>query len=90
VYIIPPPSGIAEQVQLCFEKLSSRPAGSERSAPSSFRFCWGGGASDGPSLHHQRLDGVLSLRDHAPSNASYWHPAVRASQYDPKTLLFLS
>ncbi|TNN36458.1 TATA box-binding protein-associated factor RNA polymerase I subunit B [Liparis tanakae] len=42
------------------------------------RFCWGGGASDGPSLHHQRLDGVL--RGHAPSNASYWHPALRASQ----------
>ncbi|KAI3364674.1 hypothetical protein L3Q82_011449, partial [Scortum barcoo] len=70
---------IAEQVQICFEKLSCRPA-VQRCDPSSFRFCWGDeDGADGPSLHHQRLDGVLTLKEEVliPSNATYWHPALR-------------
>ncbi|XP_049914730.1 TATA box-binding protein-associated factor RNA polymerase I subunit B isoform X1 [Epinephelus moara] len=72
---------IAEQVQICFEKLSSRPAGVERVDPSSFRFCWGDeDGADGPSLHHKKLDGVVTLKRNVlvPSNSTYWHPALRA------------
>lgn len=76
---------IAEQVQVCFEKLSSRPAGVERGVPSSFRFCWGDeDGADGPSLHQKKLDGVLTLKHKVltPSNATYWHPALR--RCDPR------
>ncbi|KAM9339387.1 TATA box-binding protein-associated factor RNA polymerase I subunit B [Symphorus nematophorus] len=72
---------IAEQVQICFEKLSSRPAGVKRvRPPSSFRFCWGDeDGADGPSLHQKRLDGVTTWRHDVPTplNATYWHPALR-------------
>ncbi|XP_044024103.1 TATA box-binding protein-associated factor RNA polymerase I subunit B isoform X2 [Siniperca chuatsi] len=71
---------VAEQVQVCFEKLSSRPAGVERGDPSSFWFCWGDeDGADGPSLHQKKLDGVLTLKHNVltPSNAAYWHPALR-------------
>ncbi|KAF7651367.1 hypothetical protein LDENG_00111810 [Lucifuga dentata] len=72
---------VAEQVQICFEKLSARPAGVQSSAPSSiqssapssFSFCWGDqDGSDGPSMHHMRLDRVVT-----PCNPTYWHPALR-------------
>ncbi|XP_023152896.1 TATA box-binding protein-associated factor RNA polymerase I subunit B [Amphiprion ocellaris] len=71
---------IAEQVQLCFEKLSSRPAGVQEVSPSSFRFCWGDEeGSDGPSLHHMKLDGVVSQKHNllTPSNSTYWHPGLK-------------
>ncbi|KAK9531980.1 hypothetical protein VZT92_011365 [Zoarces viviparus] len=73
---------IAEQVQVCFEKLSSRLAGVNGVDPSSFRFRWGDEDSDGPGLHQKKLDGVLTLKDGVPtpSNSTYWHPALRASQ----------
>ncbi|XP_026163959.1 TATA box-binding protein-associated factor RNA polymerase I subunit B [Mastacembelus armatus] len=70
----------AEQLQACFERLSSCPAGVQRPEPSSFRFCWGDeDGADGPSLHHKKLDRVLTLKDHVwtPRNLSYWHPALR-------------
>ena len=73
-------AGIAEQVQICFEKLSSHTAGVECAAPSSFRFCWGDeDGADGPSLHQKRLDGVMAPKRKVPtpSNATYWHPALR-------------
>ncbi|XP_028252652.1 TATA box-binding protein-associated factor RNA polymerase I subunit B isoform X2 [Parambassis ranga] len=71
---------IAEQVQLCFEKLSSCPADVRSASPSSFRFCWGDeDGSDGPSLQHMKLDGLVTLKRDAqtPSNCTYWHPALR-------------
>ncbi|XP_072218175.1 TATA box-binding protein-associated factor RNA polymerase I subunit B [Leuresthes tenuis] len=70
----------AERVQMCFEKLSSCPAAVQDVGPSSFRFCWGEAAgADGPSLHHMKLDGVVSLKQDwlSPLNGSYWHPALR-------------
>ncbi|XP_035473145.2 TATA box-binding protein-associated factor RNA polymerase I subunit B isoform X2 [Scophthalmus maximus] len=70
----------AEQVQMCFEKLSCRPAGVQHCDVSSFRFCWGDkDGADGPSLHHQRLDGALTLKHNVltPSNSTYWHPVLR-------------
>ncbi|XP_029943232.1 TATA box-binding protein-associated factor RNA polymerase I subunit B [Salarias fasciatus] len=70
----------AEQVQACFERLSSCPAGVQTVAPSSFRFCWGDGdGADGPSMHHMKLDRVLTLKNGVPvpSNTVYWHPALR-------------
>uniref|UniRef100_A0A8C9ZKS9 TATA box-binding protein-associated factor RNA polymerase I subunit B n=1 Tax=Sander lucioperca TaxID=283035 RepID=A0A8C9ZKS9_SANLU len=72
---------IAEQLQICFEKLSSRPAGAEQDAPSSFRFCWGDGdGADGPSMHQQQLDAAVTLQRDVltPSNSTYWHPSLRA------------
>nr|XP_020480334.1 TATA box-binding protein-associated factor RNA polymerase I subunit B [Monopterus albus] len=69
----------AELVQACFEKLSSCPAGVQRSNMSSFRFCWGDeDGADGPSLHHKKLDGVVTLKKKvlSPSNSMYWHPAL--------------
>nr|XP_046229256.1 TATA box-binding protein-associated factor RNA polymerase I subunit B isoform X2 [Scatophagus argus] len=74
-------AGIAEQLQICFEKLSSCPAGVERVHPSSFTFCWGDeDRADGPSLHQKKLDGVVCLKDGGltPRTSSYWHPALRA------------
>ncbi|XP_056261118.1 TATA box-binding protein-associated factor RNA polymerase I subunit B isoform X1 [Seriola aureovittata] len=71
---------IAEQVQICFEKLSSCPVSVPRCDPSSFRFCWGDeDGADGPSLHHKKLDGAVSLKNDilTPSNSTYWHPALR-------------
>uniref|UniRef100_A0A1A8CSA7 TATA box-binding protein-associated factor RNA polymerase I subunit B n=1 Tax=Nothobranchius kadleci TaxID=1051664 RepID=A0A1A8CSA7_NOTKA len=71
---------ISEQLQMCFEKLSSSPAGVQDVGLSSFRFCWGDeDGSNGPSLHHMKLDGVLSLEDDVltPLNSSYWHPGLR-------------
>ncbi|KAM9354627.1 TATA box-binding protein-associated factor RNA polymerase I subunit B isoform 2-T2 [Pholidichthys leucotaenia] len=71
---------IAEQVQLCFEKLSSRPAGIQDHRPSTFGFCWGDGVdSDGPALHHARLAGILTQNTSFlfPSNGSYWHSGIR-------------
>ncbi|XP_062293752.1 TATA box-binding protein-associated factor RNA polymerase I subunit B [Scomber scombrus] len=71
---------IAEQVQICFEKLSSRMAGVQRDGPSSFIFCWGDeDGADGPSLHQQKLDGVVTLKSEVltPSNSTYWHPSLR-------------
>uniref|UniRef100_A0A1A7YTY5 TATA box-binding protein-associated factor RNA polymerase I subunit B n=1 Tax=Iconisemion striatum TaxID=60296 RepID=A0A1A7YTY5_9TELE len=71
---------IAEQLQMCFEKLSSCPSGVQDVTLSSFRFCWGDqDGSDGPSLHHMKLDGVVSLEDDVltPLNSSYWHPGLR-------------
>ncbi|XP_044232812.1 TATA box-binding protein-associated factor RNA polymerase I subunit B isoform X1 [Thunnus albacares] len=71
---------IAEQVQICFEKLSSRPAGVQCVGPSSFRFCWGDeDGADGPSLHQKKLDAVLTLKHDVltPSNSTYWHPPLR-------------
>ncbi|XP_035006981.1 TATA box-binding protein-associated factor RNA polymerase I subunit B isoform X2 [Hippoglossus stenolepis] len=75
----------AEQVQMCFEKLSSRPVGVQRCGPSSFIFCWGDeDGADGPSLHHQKLDRVLTLKHNVQtlSNTAYWHTALRVC--DPK------
>lgn len=69
----------AEQVLLCFQKLSCRPAGVERVDPSGFRFCWGDeDGADGPSLHHQSLDGVVTLKDQVltPVSSTYWNPAL--------------
>ncbi|KAM9840326.1 TATA box-binding protein-associated factor RNA polymerase I subunit B [Aulostomus maculatus] len=71
---------VAQQVQSCFEKLSSLPAGVRPAAPSSFRFCWGDQeGADGPSLHHQTLSGIVTLKHDilTPSNTSYWHPPLR-------------
>ncbi|XP_069028591.1 TATA box-binding protein-associated factor RNA polymerase I subunit B [Embiotoca jacksoni] len=71
---------IGEQVQKCFEKLSSCPVGVQEVSPSGFRFCWGDeDGSDGPSLHHMKLDAVVTSKQNfrTPSNASYWHPPLR-------------
>ncbi|XP_040919755.1 TATA box-binding protein-associated factor RNA polymerase I subunit B isoform X2 [Toxotes jaculatrix] len=70
----------AEQVQTCFEKLSSCPVGVQHCDRSSFRFCWGDeDGADGPSLHHKKMDRVLILEHDVltPSNSTYWHPALR-------------
>ncbi|XP_071323992.1 TATA box-binding protein-associated factor RNA polymerase I subunit B [Trachinotus anak] len=70
----------AEQIQGCFEKLSSCPVNVPRCEPSSFRFCWGDEVgADGPSLHHQKLDTAVILENDGltPSNSTYWHPALR-------------
>ncbi|XP_041814754.1 TATA box-binding protein-associated factor RNA polymerase I subunit B isoform X2 [Chelmon rostratus] len=71
---------IAEQMQICFEKLSSCPAGVESVEPSSFRFCWGDeDGADGPSLHQTKLAGLVTLKHNVltPSNATYWHPVLK-------------
>lgn len=76
-------AGIAEQVQACFQKLSSCPVGVQPADPSSFRFYWGDGdGADGPSLHHQKLDSAVTLNHnvHTASNTKYWHPALRACE----------
>ncbi|XP_026196406.1 TATA box-binding protein-associated factor RNA polymerase I subunit B [Anabas testudineus] len=70
----------AEQVQACFEKLSSCPVGVQPPNPSSFRFHWGDGdGADGPSLHHKKLDAVVTLKRNiqTPANSTYWHPGLR-------------
>ncbi|KAM6915490.1 TATA box-binding protein-associated factor RNA polymerase I subunit B [Xenentodon cancila] len=70
----------AEQLQNCFEKLSSCPVDVHGVAPSSFRFRWGDEeGSDGPSLHHMKLDGVMTLKHgvQTPWNVSYWYPALK-------------
>uniref|UniRef100_A0A3B4F4L3 TATA box-binding protein-associated factor RNA polymerase I subunit B n=1 Tax=Pundamilia nyererei TaxID=303518 RepID=A0A3B4F4L3_9CICH len=69
-----------QQVQLCFEKLTSCPSGLQDVGPSSFIFCWGDEEeSDGPSLHHMKLDEVVTRRYDflTPLNDIYWHPALR-------------
>ncbi|KAK2889765.1 TATA box-binding protein-associated factor RNA polymerase I subunit B [Channa argus] len=79
-YVIMKKKRTAEQVQACFEKLSSCPVAVQPPDPSSFRFCWGDEeGADGPSLHHKRLDGVLTRKQNisTASNSTYWHPALR-------------
>ncbi|KAM4713405.1 TATA box-binding protein-associated factor RNA polymerase I subunit B [Anableps anableps] len=71
---------ISENVQMCLKRLSSRPAAVQYVGPSSFQFCWGDEhGSDGPSLHHMKLDGVVSLSEGfmTPCNLNYWHPPLR-------------
>lgn len=75
----------AEQVQMCFEKLSSRLVDVQRRHPSSFTFCWGDeDGADGPSLHHQKLDPVWTLKDdvQTPAHSWCWHTALRVC--DPR------
>ncbi|XP_037541150.1 TATA box-binding protein-associated factor RNA polymerase I subunit B [Nematolebias whitei] len=79
-YLMTKRKRVSEQLQVCFEKLSSCPAGVQDVRPSSFRFCWGDeDGSDGPSLHHMKLDAVLTGEGGVltPSNGSYWHPALQ-------------
>ncbi|XP_030578173.1 TATA box-binding protein-associated factor RNA polymerase I subunit B [Archocentrus centrarchus] len=79
-YLVIKKKRIAEQVHLCFAKLTSCPAGIQEVGPSSFSFCWGDKeGSDGPHLHHMKLDGVLTLKDDllTPLNGRCWHPALR-------------
>ncbi|XP_016889019.1 TATA box-binding protein-associated factor RNA polymerase I subunit B isoform X2 [Cynoglossus semilaevis] len=67
----------SDQVQRCFQNLSS-PVAARRCSSSSFRFCWGGDdGADGPSLHHQKLTSVLTMNHNmlTPTNATYWLPA---------------
>ncbi|CAJ1077774.1 TATA box-binding protein-associated factor RNA polymerase I subunit B [Xyrichtys novacula] len=67
----------AEQLQLCFERLSSRPAAAEPVSPSSFTFCWGDeDGADGPSMHHMKLVGISPQSSSDPTN---WHSAFRPS-----------
>ncbi|XP_014855116.1 PREDICTED: TATA box-binding protein-associated factor RNA polymerase I subunit B isoform X2 [Poecilia mexicana] len=71
---------ISENVQMCLKRLSSCPAAVHYVGPSSFQFCWGDeNGSDGPSLHHTKLDGVISLSNGfmTPLNLNYWHPPLR-------------
>ncbi|KAI9528283.1 hypothetical protein NQZ68_021924 [Dissostichus eleginoides] len=69
---------VAEQLQTCFERLSSRPVAGGPSRGRSFQFCWGGGEGAGPSLHRKKLDAALRLGgDPAPANPTYWHPDLR-------------
>ncbi|RVE56198.1 hypothetical protein OJAV_G00233630 [Oryzias javanicus] len=71
---------VAEQLQLCFKKLSSQPEGLQEAPTSSFRFCWGEQeGADGPSLHHTGLDAVVGLKNGTltPHNQSYWHSLLR-------------
>ncbi|XP_043963083.1 TATA box-binding protein-associated factor RNA polymerase I subunit B isoform X2 [Gambusia affinis] len=72
---------ISENVQMCLKRLSSCPeAGQEDSGPSSFQFCWGDEyGSDGPSLHHTKLEKVVSLSNGfmTPLNLNYRHPPLR-------------
>lgn len=73
----------AEHVQVCFERLSSCPVDVQPTGPSSFRFCWGDeDGSDGPSMHHMKLDGFLTLKDDIPTpfNCSYWHQPLQPCQ----------
>ncbi|XP_076021366.1 TATA box-binding protein-associated factor RNA polymerase I subunit B [Genypterus blacodes] len=64
---------VAEQVQICFEKLSAYPAGIQSSPPSSFKFCWGDqDGSCGPSMHHMSLDEAMT-----PCSLTYWHSALK-------------
>lgn len=73
-------AGVAEQLQICFEKLSSQPSGPKDVTTSSFKFCWGEQkGADGPSLHHTLLDGVVGLIDDllTPHHHSYWHSSLR-------------
>uniref|UniRef100_A0A3P9PJJ0 TATA box-binding protein-associated factor RNA polymerase I subunit B n=1 Tax=Poecilia reticulata TaxID=8081 RepID=A0A3P9PJJ0_POERE len=61
-------------------RLSSFPAVAHHVSPSSFQFCWGDeDGSDGPSLHHTKLDGIISLSNGfmTPLNLNYWHPPLR-------------
>uniref|UniRef100_A0A3P8VAS7 TATA box-binding protein-associated factor RNA polymerase I subunit B n=1 Tax=Cynoglossus semilaevis TaxID=244447 RepID=A0A3P8VAS7_CYNSE len=70
-------TGTSDQVQRCFQNLSS-PVAARRCSSSSFRFCWGGDdGADGPSLHHQKLTSVLTMNHNmlTPTNATYWLPA---------------
>uniref|UniRef100_A0A3Q2TCZ1 TATA box-binding protein-associated factor RNA polymerase I subunit B n=1 Tax=Fundulus heteroclitus TaxID=8078 RepID=A0A3Q2TCZ1_FUNHE len=73
-------AGISESIQMCFKRLSSQPTAVQDAGPSSFLFCWGGeDGSDGPGLHHLKLDGVVSLNRGfvTPWNFKYWHPPLR-------------
>ncbi|KAM6992110.1 TATA box-binding protein-associated factor RNA polymerase I subunit B [Tautogolabrus adspersus] len=79
-YVMTKKRRIAEQLQLCFEKLSSRRAAAEPVSPSSFRFYWGDeNGADGPSMHHMKLGGAVTLKNDVltPSNPTYWHPALK-------------
>ncbi|XP_029352176.1 TATA box-binding protein-associated factor RNA polymerase I subunit B [Echeneis naucrates] len=79
-YILVKKRRTAEQVKICFEKLSSCPVSVPLRDPSSFRFCWGDeDGADGPSLHHQKLDKVVTFKNDAltPTNSTYWHPALK-------------
>ncbi|XP_041661248.1 TATA box-binding protein-associated factor RNA polymerase I subunit B [Cheilinus undulatus] len=80
-YIVLKKKRVADQYQICFEKLSSRSVVAEPAVgPSSFTFCWGDeDGADGPSMHHMKLGGAVTLKDGVPtfSNQSYWHPALR-------------
>ncbi|XP_061602382.1 TATA box-binding protein-associated factor RNA polymerase I subunit B [Cololabis saira] len=70
----------AEQLRSCFQKLSSCPVEVQGDAPSSFTFRWGDeDGSDGPSLHHLKLGGVVTVRRcvQSPLNRCYWHPALK-------------
>ncbi|XP_054618487.1 TATA box-binding protein-associated factor RNA polymerase I subunit B isoform X2 [Dunckerocampus dactyliophorus] len=71
---------VAEQLQLCFQRLSSQPAQAPPAAPSTFRFCWGDeDGADGPSLHHNTLKAVVTLKQEVltPVNFTYWHVPLR-------------
>ncbi|XP_013881926.1 TATA box-binding protein-associated factor RNA polymerase I subunit B isoform X2 [Austrofundulus limnaeus] len=71
---------VSEQLQATFERVSSCPAGVQDVAPSSFRFCWGDeDGSDGPSLHHMKLDQVLTQKGQVLThlNGSYWHTLLQ-------------
>ncbi|XP_054879982.1 TATA box-binding protein-associated factor RNA polymerase I subunit B [Poeciliopsis prolifica] len=71
---------ISENIQMCLKRLSSCPAGVHYDGPSSFQFCWSDeDGSDGPSLHHTKLDSIVSLSNGfmTPWNHNYWHPPLR-------------
>nr|XP_057930841.1 TATA box-binding protein-associated factor RNA polymerase I subunit B [Doryrhamphus excisus] len=71
---------VAEQLQMCFQRLSSQPAQVPPVAPSTFSFCWGDEeGADGPSLHHNKLKAAVTLNQEVltPVNSTYWHPPLR-------------
>eukprot|EP00066_Takifugu_rubripes_P027666 XP_011616932.1 PREDICTED: TATA box-binding protein-associated factor RNA polymerase I subunit B isoform X1 [Takifugu rubripes] len=70
----------AQQLRVCYEKLSSQRAAVQHVSPCSFRFCWGDQyEADGPSFHQKKLGGILSLPLDTDTlrNSWYWHPALK-------------
>ncbi|XP_056150573.1 TATA box-binding protein-associated factor RNA polymerase I subunit B isoform X2 [Lampris incognitus] len=64
-----------EQLQSLFGNLSGSAPGPEHHPPSSFRFRWGEGEGvDGPSMHRQRVGGIVSMSEDtlAPPKVQYW------------------
>ncbi|XP_061785982.1 TATA box-binding protein-associated factor RNA polymerase I subunit B [Nerophis lumbriciformis] len=71
---------VAEQLQMCFQKLSSQPSHAPTAASSTFKFCWGDeDGADGPSLHRNTLKAAVTQSQEmlTPVNLTYWHLPLR-------------
>lgn len=71
---------VVEQLQSSFHTLTGSVPEQQPSSPSSFQFLWGQEEdSDGPSLHHKRLNCMLEKRGKEKGlvNQTYWHTDLK-------------